>query len=120
MLAGYHPEQYDPESYLFNIMDKVNQEGRTQVSIVYQPSATRLAFKTAHNLNKRIIDVNHFDFSPSKPHCALFWHNDNIEDNWNPNLDWVNSYMLDHFSDNLWLDTFKPYKGDLKKYPVCK
>ena len=24
--------------------------------------------------------------------------------------------MLDHFTENFWLDTFKPYKEDMGKY----
>jgi hypothetical protein len=118
MLKLFDPTHHEPREYAFDIMEKVNRKGMTQVSIVYQPASKLLTFKTANNSVKRVIDIKHLAFSSHVPRSALFWHNETTTNNWNTNLNWINSYMLDHFTKNFWLNTFKTYKDDLKNYPA--
>ena len=117
MLSHFDLEHHNPETYAFDIMEKVKQS-TTQVTIVYKPSNRVIKFKTANNAIVREIDIKQFEFSPNTTRCALFWHDETSANNWNSNLSWVNSSMLDHFTENFWLETFKPYKDDIKKYPA--
>ncbi|MCL5260835.1 MAG: linear amide C-N hydrolase [Gammaproteobacteria bacterium] len=117
MLKHFSSKNHDPESCLFDIMEKVSRNKFTQVTVVYHPSDRLLKFKTAKNSAKRVIDFKYIDFSSNTQRSALFWHDEVKENNWNTDLSYVNSFMLDHFAEYFWLDTFKAYKDDLKHYP---
>ncbi len=116
MLKHFNPEHHEPEAYVVEAMDKVNKKDLTQVTIAYQPSKGLMKFKTSNNLRMRTIDVNQIDFSPDVPRKALFWHDEPNINNWKTNLGLTSSLMLSHFAEHFWLDTFDPYKNDLKQY----
>jgi hypothetical protein len=63
MLKDYDVNDDAPLKYLFDIMRKIHQEGRTQVSIVYQPVEKTITFNTVKNSHERVIDFKNFDFT---------------------------------------------------------
>ena len=64
------PKEVSPIDYAFQILDAVSQGSFTKWSIAYDISTKKIYFQTGQSRDRKMVDMNAFDFSCGQSHFA--------------------------------------------------